>query len=178
MKSRNLRRRTGLRLELLEGRNAPSRGGALSAAAETLHHHATGQEHAGRVTDVSMLPNGGQGHGTAHGHEHGHHNALGHVHRNRHNDLAGHNLNDPKGQKPGLDDPAGHDLNDPKGQNPGLDDPAGHDLNDRNEVPGQDDPAGHDLNDPKDAQEDPAGHDANDNHGGSSGTGGDGSGHH
>jgi hypothetical protein len=120
MRTHSKRIKQGLRIEWLEERNAPSRGASLASALEAVHHHATGQEHAGRVHDVRALRHG-------HGKDDG----------------ANHNVNDQRDRQ-GKDDPANHDQNDNKGVAPMSDDnPATHDVNDQHGGHGHDDKSGH-----------------------------------
>jgi hypothetical protein len=140
MRTHNKRIRQGLRIEWLEERNAPSRGASLATALETLHHHATGREHAGRVHDVRALHHGG--HGKDDGANHNVNDQRGGQGKD---DPANHDKNDNKGVTlmNGKDDPANHDQNDNKGVTPVSDDPANHDVNDQNDGHGHDDKGGH-----------------------------------
>ena len=120
MRTHNNRNKTGLRIEWLEERNAPSRGASLASALETLHHHGTGREHMGRVNDVRTLHRDGQGK----------------------DDGANHDVNDQRGRD--KDDPANHDQNDNKGVTAmSHDDPPSHDTKNPHDGHGHDDGTGH-----------------------------------
>ena len=156
MRKHSNRIRRGLTIEWLEGRDAPSRGATLHAALESLHHHAHGHEHRGRVHEVSTAHNGGQGK----------------------DDAANHNANDTSTAHVS-DDPANHDQNGNPGGH-GKDDAANHDANDTSGNLVSDDPANHDQNDDSTVtatgSDDPPGHDHQDRHDGHGHD--DGSGHH
>ena len=84
--SKKRRVRQALRLERLEGRNAPSHFGVLATVAEVLHHHGTRPEHAGGVHQVMTVTHVSKGVGQD---DPANHDA--------HDDRGGHRHDDPPG---------------------------------------------------------------------------------
>jgi hypothetical protein len=110
MTTRDERRRHAYRIEWFEGRNAPSRVGLVSAAAEVVHHHRGQAEHARQVHDAAT------GHRQ---HRAGQAAPVAHrQNRGGRDDAPGHDAADDRMQdnaRGGRNDRPGHDVGDDHG---------------------------------------------------------------